>query len=36
MNDCRPYKRRDELAHKEILEPAQYEQIKEQIIAKRK
>lgn len=31
----RPYKRKDELVHKKILEPAQYEQIKEQIIAKR-
>lgn len=31
----RPYKRKDELVHKKILEPAQYDQIKEQVIAKR-
>ena len=32
----RPYKRKDELVHKKILDQAQYEQIKEQIIAKHK
>lgn len=33
---ARPYKRKDELVHKKILEDAQYERIKEQIIAKHK
>jgi DNA uptake protein ComE-like DNA-binding protein len=32
----RPYKRKDELVHHKILDHAQYEQIKEQIIAKHK
>lgn len=32
----RPYKRKDELVHKKILEQAQYERIKEQIIARHK
>jgi DNA uptake protein ComE-like DNA-binding protein len=32
----RSYKRKDDLVHKKILEHAQYEQIKEQIIAKQR
>jgi len=32
----RPYKRKDDLVHKKILEQAQYEQIKELIIARHK
>jgi hypothetical protein len=32
----RPYKRKDELVRKKILEEAQYEQIKEQIIARQR
>jgi hypothetical protein len=32
----RPYKRKDELVHKKIVDLAQYEHIKEQIIAKQK
>ncbi len=32
----RPYKRKDELVHRQILDQAQYERIKEQIIARQK